>query len=112
MAFSTKFWGRYLSCRTIYNHRGFLRLDIILPMENLTRQQSMSNFAKFGALKLDIFFQIDKEKCKKCYFEGIFLCILIKNGSSSKDFRAFLAYFLEKYVTLHRLYPRCANQEG
>lgn len=26
----------------------------------------------------------------------IFLRILIKNGSLSKDFRAFLAYFLEK----------------
>ena len=78
MAFSTKFWGRYLSCRTIYNHRGFLRLDIILPMENLTRQQSMSNFAKFGALKLDIFFQIDKEKCKKMLFRGHFFAYFNK----------------------------------
>ena len=46
-------------------------------------------------------------------FPGIFFAYFNKkNGSSSKDFRAFLAYFLEKYVTLNRLYPRCANQEG
>ena len=62
----------------------------------------MSNFAKFGALKLDVFFQIDKEKCKKCYFEGNFWRILIKNGSLSTSFNYFLIVFDENCVTLHR----------
>lgn len=68
----------------------------------------MSDFAKFGVLDLDIFFQIDKEKCLKMLFQGLFLAYFNKNGSSSKDFIVFLLVFLKKYVNLHSLYPRYA----
>ena len=87
-----------------------MHMEIDLPVV-IHPQTKHVGFVKFSALHLDIFFRIYKEKRLKMLFQGLFLVYFNKNGSSSKDFRAFLAYFLEKYVTLYSLYPRCANQK-